>query len=41
MLDTRFGGVLFDMDGTLVDSEKVWSVGLDEWTVERVSGEGT
>jgi len=23
-------GVLFDMDGTLVDSEKVWSVGLDE-----------
>ena len=22
--------VLFDMDGTLVDSEKVWSVGLDE-----------
>src|SRR5918997_6407860 len=26
----RLGGVLFDMDGTLVDSEKVWSVGLDE-----------
>jgi HAD superfamily hydrolase (TIGR01509 family) len=23
-------GILFDMDGTLVDSEKVWSVGLDE-----------
>jgi HAD superfamily hydrolase (TIGR01509 family) len=23
-------GVLFDMDGTLVDSEKVWSIGLDE-----------
>jgi hypothetical protein len=24
--------VFFDMDGTLVDSEKVWSVGLDELT---------
>jgi HAD superfamily hydrolase (TIGR01509 family) len=23
-------GVLFDMDGTLVDSEKVWDIGLDE-----------
>jgi HAD superfamily hydrolase (TIGR01509 family) len=23
-------GILFDMDGTLVDSEKVWSVGLDQ-----------
>jgi HAD superfamily hydrolase (TIGR01509 family) len=26
--------VLFDMDGTLVDSEKVWSVGLDEVAAE-------
>jgi HAD superfamily hydrolase (TIGR01509 family) len=25
----ELAGVLFDMDGTLVDSEKVWSVGLD------------
>jgi len=30
-LDTRgLAGVLFDMDGTLVDSEKVWDVGLSE-----------
>jgi HAD superfamily hydrolase (TIGR01509 family) len=27
---TELAGVLFDMDGTLVDSEKVWSVGLEE-----------
>jgi HAD superfamily hydrolase (TIGR01509 family) len=26
----RLAGVLFDMDGTLVDSEKVWDVGLTE-----------
>jgi HAD superfamily hydrolase (TIGR01509 family) len=26
----ELAGVLFDMDGTLVDSEKVWSVGLNE-----------
>ena len=26
-------GVLFDMDGTLVDSEKVWGVGLRELAV--------
>lgn len=30
-LDGReLAGVLFDMDGTLVDSEKVWDIGLDE-----------
>ena len=28
--DDRLAAVLFDMDGTLVDSEKVWSVGLTE-----------
>ncbi len=28
--DGRLRAVLFDMDGTLVDSEKVWSVGLAE-----------
>jgi len=27
--------VLFDMDGTLVDSEKVWSVGLDELAAQH------
>jgi beta-phosphoglucomutase-like phosphatase (HAD superfamily) len=26
--DGTLAGVLFDMDGTLVDSEKVWDVGL-------------
>ena len=26
----KLAGVLFDMDGTLVDSEKVWDVGLTE-----------
>src|SRR3989440_11695273 len=30
-------GVLFDMDGTLVDSEKVWDVGLTE-LAERYGG---
>ena len=28
--DDRLAAVLFDMDGTLVDSEKVWSIGLTE-----------
>lgn len=28
--DDALAAVLFDMDGTLVDSEKVWDVGLDE-----------
>jgi HAD superfamily hydrolase (TIGR01509 family) len=28
--DDRLAAVLFDMDGTLVDSEKIWSVGLTE-----------
>jgi len=27
---TDLAAVLFDMDGTLVDSEKAWSIGLDE-----------
>ncbi len=30
MADGTLAGVLFDMDGTLVDSEKVWDVGLAE-----------
>jgi len=28
MVGKKLAGVLFDMDGTLVDSEKVWDVGL-------------
>lgn len=28
--DDRLAAVLFDMDGTLVDSEKIWSAGLTE-----------
>jgi HAD superfamily hydrolase (TIGR01509 family) len=38
MTDLR--GVLFDMDGTLVDSEKVWDVGLRE-LARRYGGELT
>jgi HAD superfamily hydrolase (TIGR01509 family) len=34
----RLAAVLFDMDGTLVDSEKVWDVGLRE-LAERYGGE--
>src|SRR3954454_12800404 len=34
----ELGAVLFDMDGTLVDSEKVWDVGLNE-LARRYGGE--
>src|SRR6059058_2526175 len=34
----ELGAVLFDMDGTLVDSEKVWDVGLRE-LARRYGGE--
>ena len=30
--------VLFDMDGTLVDSEKVWDVGLNELAAAATAG---
>jgi HAD superfamily hydrolase (TIGR01509 family) len=33
MSDQRPAAVLFDMDGTLVDSEKVWDVALEELAV--------
>ena len=38
MIDEQLGAVLFDMDGTLVDSEKVWDVGLRELAA-RYGGE--
>jgi HAD superfamily hydrolase (TIGR01509 family) len=30
VLTRRLAAVLFDMDGTLVDSEKIWQIGLDD-----------
>src|SRR4051794_32460835 len=38
MNDHRPAAVLFDMDGTLVDSEKVWSIALFE-LARRAGGE--
>jgi len=35
MIDEQLGAVLFDMDGTLVDSEKVWDIGLRELTARH------
>ena len=38
MVTDHLAAVLFDMDGTLVDSEKVWTVGLQE-LAEHYGGE--
>ncbi|MEU6131452.1 HAD family phosphatase [Saccharopolyspora sp. NPDC047091] len=35
MADARPAAVLFDMDGTLVDSEKLWSISLSDYAVHR------
>ncbi|MCX2734129.1 HAD family phosphatase [Saccharopolyspora sp. NFXS83] len=35
MTDARPAAVLFDMDGTLVDSEKLWTISLSDYATHR------